>query len=90
MNKENSDVLYKKAKTVLLQGNIFDSLSILRRVVELDPIYKEIIKKEMLFNRLIDNPLFKEIIRGKTEFDRLDEEPFNRIFNKTKIIENKS
>jgi len=81
--------LYKKAKTVLMQGNIFDSLSILRKVIELEPIYKEIIKKEILFSRLRDNPLFKEIIRGKTEFDKLnDEKPFYGFVNKTKIIEN--
>jgi hypothetical protein len=73
-----------------MQGNILDSLSILRKVIELEPIYREIIKKEILFNRLRDNLLFKDIIRGKTEFDKLDDEkPFYGFVNKTKIIENK-
>jgi len=90
MDKENTEVLYKKAKTVLMQGNILDSLSILRKVIELEPIYREIIKKEILFYRLRDNLLFKDIIRGKTEFDKLDDEkPFYGIENKTKFIENK-
>jgi len=89
IQKENSGIMYRKAKTVIKQGNILDSINILKKVVQIDPIYKEIIKKEMEFSSLRDNPLFKEIIQEKIEFDRRDEVNLQRSANKTKILEYK-
>ncbi len=89
IQKENPEIMYRKAKTMIKQGKILDSINILKIVVEIDPIYKEIIKKEMEFSSLRDNPLFKEIIKGKTEFNSHDEEHFQKSTSKTKILENK-
>ena len=89
VQKDNPQILYKKAITVLKQGNVLGSINILRRIVEIDPVYKEIIKKEIEFNRLKENPLFKETIKEKTEFDKIDEDQFNISSNKTTIIEHK-
>jgi len=89
IQKENPEIMYRKTKTVIKQGKILDSINILRRIVEIDPIYKEIIKKEMEFSSLRDNPLFKEIIQGKTKFGRPDEDHFQRSNTETKILENK-
>ena len=52
-------------------------------------ILKEIIKKDMEFNRLKENPLFSEILKGKTEFEKLDEDKFSSFTSKTSVIENK-
>jgi tetratricopeptide (TPR) repeat protein len=89
IQKENPEIMYRKTKTVIKQGNILDSINILRRIVEIDPIYREIIKKEMEFSSLRDNPLFKEIIQGKAKFGRPDEEHFQKSNTETKILENK-
>ena len=64
-----------------MQGKILDSLNILRKIIDQEPIYKEIIKKDNDFDRLKDNHLFKDIIKDKTEFDKLNEK---QIFNKAK------
>ena len=60
-----------------MQGKIPDSLNLLRKIIEKESIYKEIIKKDKDFDRLKDNQLFKELFREKSEFDKLDK---NQVF----------
>jgi hypothetical protein len=64
-----------------MQGKILDSLNILRKIIDQEPIYKEIIKKDKDFDRVQDNQLFKVILKDRTEFDKLNEK---QIFNKVK------
>jgi len=81
VDRNNTKTLYSKSKTILMQGKILDSLNILRKIVDQEPIYKEIIKKDKDFDRLKDNQLFKVILKARTEFDKLNEK---QIFNKVK------
>ena len=79
IDKDNVDALYGKAKTVLLQGKILDSLNMLQKVIDRDPIYKEIIRKDKEFERLQGNQLFSDIIKPKKEFDAIDD---HKVFKK--------
>ena len=59
---ENTNALFNKSKSLLLQGKITDSLVSLQIATTMEPIYKEIARKDADFVKLNENPSFRIII----------------------------
>ncbi len=62
ISPDNTKALFNKSKSLLLQGKITDALESLQMVVNIEPVYKEIAKKDTNFGKLGANPTFRMII----------------------------